>query len=502
MTAKPISKTRSFVYLVIARLFGSLLGLIAVPLYLHSVGENVYGAFVTAAAAAAFVALADLGFTPAAVRRMTEEMELGNQDRFWVAYRANVALYGVVALTILVATLLVAPRMAFEGALSRSQSVGLFGWAAAAVVCQLLNVGTRSFLQASGDFATAAKVDAWVMFAASAASIAGVWSTKDILWLPGGQVLGLGSGVLIALLIATRRGAWRRMASPPSYYREYLLFSLKSTVNRVVALLFMNGERLLISRAVPAAQMANLDTANRGPMTLNTVAATMHDPILRGITQAQVQGVTAFSREFLRLSMLALTLGILFVAIPCAFADPLLQLWLGSKKFEGSGFLMVTLGAFWASQAVNVVLGNSCIAWSQPNLILPFSVLQAGVILGLAYPVASAYGVAGIGVLKLVSQISVIPMMVLVCRRFAREASLRVYMSGVGALCLVGGLWTCAIFWMCRMQWMSDRPWLCLPLIPVAMAACGLSIVHLRLIEVPAPVLRVLRRLRIAPRGH
>jgi O-antigen/teichoic acid export membrane protein len=498
---RPISKTRAFAYLWSARLIGSILGLISVPLYLRIVGADVFGAFVTASAAAAFVGLLDFGFTPAAVRRMTEEYEKGETGRFWVAYRTNVMLYLGATLMICLVVALVTGHVAFDGARDVTQSRWLFALAAFAVVFQLLNLGLRSFLQGSGDFATLARLDVLGMVLNSLSGIVGVWMTHDPRWIPGGIVLGTGTAVAVTLLIATRRGAWRRIREAPSFYREYFSFALKTLANRIVAFAVMNGERLLIAAVVTPREMANLDTASRGPMAATTTAMSMHDPITRGLTAAQVAGGGAFGREFSRLSLQALVIGLVLIAVPCAFAEPLLTLWLGPQRFEGGAFVMVMVASFWASMMLNIVLGNSCYAWSQPNLILPFSVAQAAFILGLVYPATVHYGLAGAAVVKLASQVTVIPMVYMICRRFAPEIPVLRYYFRVGRLHLAGAVWVAGIYWMCKAPVFVSHPWLCLPLIPIAMALSALSVAHLRLAELPAPIHRALAKVRLAPRA-
>jgi hypothetical protein len=178
-------------------------------------------------------------------------------------------------------------------------------------------------------------------------------------------------------------------------------------------------------------------------------------------------------------------LGLIFV--PCAFAWPLLQLWLGEKATPAMAWVMVAIGLYRALETFFSSIALSMIAHGSPQRVFPFTLYNASALLLLMWPVAVAFGIVGVAVLRAAVHLAqFVPLMAFSRSWIAPEINLKRWLGrSLGALAAALVLAGTAVALWGTLQ---SALWFSLILAPLFAAAFFWIVDRLGLVPVPESV--------------
>jgi hypothetical protein len=176
--------------------------------------------------------------------------------------------------------------------------------------------------------------------------------------------------------------------------------------------------------------------------------------------------------------------GLIF--LPCAFASPLLQLWLGNKFVPEMAWVMLAVGLYRTLETFYSSLALSMIAHGSPKRVLPFTLYNAVALIALMWPVAVAFGIVGVAVLRVAVHLAqFVPLMVMVRKWIAPEINLRHWLVRALATVGVAAVLAAIAVTLWGTPLVERQPWVALLLAPLFSAAYFVTVDRLGVANVP-----------------
>jgi O-antigen/teichoic acid export membrane protein len=190
--------------------------------------------------------------------------------------------------------------------------------------------------------------------------------------------------------------------------------------------------------------------------------------VLPDLTKAHASGPVEFAKSVEKNTLTVFGVACAAILLPCAFAEPVLQVWLGDKYRPEMAWIMVMLGVYAALQMFYTALASAMIAHGSPQRVLPFTLYNAVVLMALAYPCAVRYGIVGLAALRLAIQVAqFVPIIAFTQRTIVPEIALGRWigrLSGVLLAALAFGIAGYA-------SWSLPSAWVSISLVPVISGA-------------------------------
>jgi O-antigen/teichoic acid export membrane protein len=434
------------------------------------------------------------GFHDGTQRNMTNAFDAGESARgftVWNTYRTLLLIHAVVGFALMLG-------LSFVPALSHEVGpASMFLAAGVMFVGQYLFFGSTIYFNARRQFGYLAVTNgAQILLSSVLALVLTLITRRPEAYLAG---FAIGNGAVALYSIGSVARQSRGTEGVNGFDREALRYAFdfgkKLYLTRVAAVVTSTFDRI-IAKPLGTANIAVYSTAARIPEAGQEVLP-VNATVLPDLTKAHAAGPKEFARSVEKNTLTVFGVSCAAILVPCAFAEPVLLLWLGDKYRPEMAWIMVMLGVYAALQMFYTALAGAMIAHGSPQRVLPFTLYSAVALIALAYPCGMRYGIVGLAALRLAIQVAqFVPIIAFTQRTIAPEISLGGWLgrlSGVLALATLfaGGAYA---------SWSLPSVWVPVALLPVASVAF-LAVCHATgLSPLPESVLRRLRSLSQRPR--
>ncbi len=191
---------------------------------------------------------------------------------------------------------------------------------------------------------------------------------------------------------------------------------------------------------------------------------------------------------------LAIGCGLIFV--PCAFAEPLLKLWLRDQYVAGLGPILIGIAGFRAIEHLNVTILLAFIAAGKPGLANPTSLFNALATAILTFPAAYYYGLEGVVAMKLFIQLQALLLLAVLFKHVVRGYSAGPTLRAMGLTVTIGAGMALLGWQIASLDFVVRQPVAALGLAPVWGVAAFILMAALKLTPTPAALGRLLPFLR------
>lgn len=462
-------------------------------------GAAGFGACVFLIAVGRWVGLIDLGFHDGSQRLMTQAFDSGDSAKGFSVARTYVRLLLVHAAAGFLVFLLLSQVIHVPEFGRGVDMRGLFLAAGATFAGQYLFFGSCIYFNSRRQFGHLA-VSSGVQTLVSAASALAL-----TLWLrvPEAYLAGFAAGnALLAIYnFATASSQSSGVTGVRGFDRDAFGYSLrfgaKLYLTRVCAVVTATFDRILVTNALGAPAVTPYASAARIPEAAQEVLP-INLPVLPEITRAQMEGPERFAESVQTNTVTVFAVSCAAILVPCAFAEPLLSVWLGDKYSPEMAWVMLLVGAHGALQMLYTGLAQAMIAHGSPERVLPFTLYNAVVLLALAYPSAVTFGIVGVAGLRLaIHLVQFVPILSFTRRTVVPNVDLGKWLGSLGGTLVVACFFAAGAV----LTWQLPSPWISIALVPL-FSALFLAVVHFsRLAPMPERVVRRFRGLKKVARS-
>lgn len=285
------------------------------------------------------------------------------------------------------------------------------------------------------------------------------------------------------------RGPWRftALAEPWEFAKRTFAIRFASTVAST-------ADSILVARALGTQQLGHFKAAMRVPEAAYE-SMPLTQVFLPEFTASRSSGREDFGELWSKNTRVAFAVGLCLIFVPCCVAPALLPLWLQDKFVSTMPAVMALYALYRAFELYYTTLGASMMGANMPGKVLPFTLFNAVMTVGLAFPAAATYGLAGVAALKLgIHLLQFLPLVCLSRKWVVPEVALGPYFAKILGLLGVAGAYGWLGWSSAQSVWMQESLWLCLPLAVLLSAASLGTCLAMGLAPTPQFVTRILKR--------
>lgn len=410
-----MSRTRGSLLMIGARAIGSILGLLAIPIYAKLLGDRQFGAAVFVQYLVPFFLLLDFGFQEAAQRQITQLHAKGEEDAQWLVHRvhkwvcfwtAGLMVVGSVACGFWITIT--------DSGLTRADTMLLFVQLGALMALTMLYQPMLSLIVAFERFEAFAKINAVAGLVGTVASVALAY-----VWRSANAII-LGTLVTQAIQYVAGARATRRIteerANAPAWDRaafgSFSKVAFQDYPNRLLSVLAQNGDKLLFSSQDGVAPLALYRKASRAPDALAEMLMMMNGAIFPGWNRDYSTNRERFNDSVGRILSLVLFASGVVLIVPMGFAVPLLQIYLRDQFRPDLAWVCAFVGVYQAFQVYYTALGYALHVAGRRFVIIPLTALNAAITLFATLPVYYRYGLEGVGAMNAIISVLQLPIAV------------------------------------------------------------------------------------------
>ena len=489
-----MSRTRHTVFLSAARIVGIAVQIVSVPIVLDAIGLAKYGACLFLIALTRWVGLIDLGFLDGSQRRMTLAFDAGDEAKgfsVWNTYRATLLAYAAIGLGVM-ALLALFVHIPDEGA--GVEWHWLFAIAGAVFAAQYLFQGVSVYFNSRRQFPRLAVANgAQSLLSGLLALGLTVHYRTPQAYLAG---FAIGNFVVACYNLGTiarqARGS-KGLFFDREVFGYTLKFGLKLYPTRIATVMTQTFDRIIITNVLGTQALTPYGVASRMPEAAQE-ALPINYPLMPDLTRAHAEGEASFAKSVDKDTRIALMVGCGLILVPCAFADPVLRLWLHDKFSPDMPWIMLAIGLYRALEMFYSSLALAMIAHGSPQRVLPFTLYNAAMLLLFVGPVAKFEGIVGVAALRVaIHVLQFAPLVVFTRRWIAPEIPLGRWLGGLlGTVGLAAAVAAgCVALWGTPL--LTRHAWAALLIAPVAMSVFFFTVDRLGFAEVPSGVKRRVR---------
>ena len=387
----------------VSQILAIVIGLFTTPLILGQLGQVDYGVFALVGSLSAYFGILDFGIGGGLTRFMSFYHERGDTQRISTFAVFGLLFYLVLGAVLLLPLLAIAPALGrflrlpadlqpqFPGLLAAI--LGLFiGWSIAGVIGARLTAAHRldlaAYANVAGSLAFALLV---FVLLPSMPTVGGVFACM------AGQLLV----VMVTLWIANRRVNGALVTRPLRWQwsdtRELFVFGLWTQLAGVTAVVNLEADKAIISRAVGVASVTPYQVANRLALLSRALPLQLLSSLLPAVTARVSQGIAPdeVAGLYARTARQLMIPTLVIAGFVAAAADPLLRLWLGQHMPDAASLCMALV----VSYAINNVTGAGTTvlrAQGRPQLETFYGVLSAVLNVGLTIALIGRFGLNGV----------------------------------------------------------------------------------------------------------
>lgn len=439
--------------------------LVSIPIVWNVLGDVRFGACLFLAFVGRWVGLIDIGFHDGTQRNMTNAFDAKEHARgftVWNTYRALLLLHAVAGFALMLALSMV-PSLSHEVG-----PVSMFLAAGTMFAGQYLFFGSTIYFNARRQFGYLAVTNGvQILLSSVLALLLTLFTRRPEAYLAG---FAIGNVAVALYSFGTISRQSQGVEGVQGFDREALKYAFdfgrKLYLTRVAAVATSTFDRI-VAKPLGTANIAVYSTAARIPEAGQEVLP-VNATVLPDLTKAHASGPEEFAKSVEKNTLTVLCVSCAAILVPCAFAEPVLQLWLGDKYRPEMAWIMVMLGVYAALQMFYTALASAMIAHGSPQRVLPFTLYSAVVLMALAYPCAVRYGIVGLAALRLAIQVAqFLPIIAFTQRTIAPEISLGGWLGRLSGVLLIA----CAFAVAGYASWSLASAWMSISLVPVVSGA-------------------------------
>lgn len=459
-------------------------------------GIEAWGAFLFVQAMGRYAAMIDSGFAIGANRLMTRAHAAHDSNAFWriwqTAMRACLAV-GLVGAGI---TLLLGVSIPVSGLSPGQLPIQLFGAAAVGFLAETLANAVRTVLTSRQLFAPLAAIQGIAQLVGALCAIAAVYSTRHPAALFVGPIGVSGTLALLSLFAIRKDDRAGSGGVDRGILASLWQFVVRAYPNHVLGIVAGSTDRVLLERSLGAGPLGNYGLASRIPEVISLLLQPVQDTAQPILSRAHAEGDEPFARETLRVVRMALAIGCAFILVPCAFADPLLKLWLRDHFIAGLAPILIGIAAFRALEHFNVTILLAFIAAGNPGLANPTSLFNAVTTAVFTIPAATYFGLQGVVWMKLAIQLQVLMLIWMLFRKVLVGRPMGPTLRLMGMTVLIAAAFTAVAWWFSSAGFIGRYPILALPLAPLWALTAFIVMAKFKLTPAPEILARRLPFLR------
>ena len=374
----------------------------AIPITVRGLGDNAYGVVALAGAVTGYLGVLDLGLGNGVVRYLSMFVSLGHGRAMRQLLTSVLAWYaaaGVLGATIMWA---LAPWLA--GSLLRvqpalvQQSVVAFRLGSVAfglgMIVSLLSKVPPAFLRY--DLLSAVNVATGLVGLVGPAVLVVLgYGLVPVMWF---AVLANGVGCVCWGIVAVRLLGAVPNEGPAfnEYRREFLGFSLRNGVNRVLSVIQDPTREMVVGIAGGTAQAAYFRIPMQIANKFNSLLAQMSAVLLPTGSQMVAEGDHGLLLGlYKRSSRLFYVLNASLVGGLVVLGGPLLNYWIGPRFAQQGTVAFALLVLASGLNGVSMTASQVNMAMRRPGINLAFSLMNSAISLGTVYSLTVALGVTG-----------------------------------------------------------------------------------------------------------
>lgn len=482
-----------------ARAIGSILGLLAIPIYAKLLGDKQFGAAVFVQYLVPFFLLLDFGFQEAAQRQITQLHAQGQEDAQWLVHRVHKWVCFVTACAMVIGSLACGSLLTIrDSGLSRGDTLLLFGQLGVLLALVMLYQPMLSLIVAFERFETFAKINAVAGLVGTVASVglAFVWRSANAI------ILGMLATQTIQYLAGARatKSLCLDRSNPPKWdkpaFKSFSRVAFQDYPNRLLSALAQNADKLLFSSQDGVMPLSLYRKASRTPDALSEMLMMMNGAIFPGWNRDYSTDRDRFNESVGRILSLILFASGIVLIIPMGFAVPLLQIYLRDQFKPDLAIVCAFVGVYQAFQVYYTALGYALHVAGRRFVIIPLTAINAAITIFATLPVYFSHGLAGVGAMNAVISVVQLPVAVyllkhsgLPSRHIRRHLAQALLILAVLAVMF-------GIGWMiASLAVFTVHPWLGFIVVPILMLVAVYVGHFVKAVDLPHPIKR---RLKIA----
>lgn len=372
-----------------------------VPIAVGYLGQEQYGLWMTIAAVTAYIGLADFGVSTSFVPYIARFVTTGDFGQASRVVQLGLLFYTVASVALVGITVLLHP-LAFallhipaeQSTVARDALVlVLLTFAMTSIGSVLTNalaaMQRMDVVNIAGSIALAAKF-AGIMLALEAG-----WGLRGLL----GADLAVTVATIPVMVFLTQRVmpniSFRWQGYDHGLMRSLMGFGARIQVSRLADMVIANFDKLLLARISGLSVVASYDFGAKPAGRLRQLPATVIMSLVAAVSSLDAQD----NEERIRAALVRSTRYLAIVSAPLfgfciAFAEPLIEVWLGPGHAAAAMTLRILSVAFFMSAVVSG-LSTISIGRGEPQYQMRAMLVQAAVNVALSTVLVLQYGFAG-----------------------------------------------------------------------------------------------------------
>ncbi|MHB8637152.1 MAG: lipopolysaccharide biosynthesis protein [Fimbriimonadaceae bacterium] len=501
---KSTSKSSAVALQGIAKLTGLVIQFFFLRLCVLWLGATGYGTYVFAVSAAAFLGLVDFGMTAATQRFLGEAMAKGDLVRVASLFRfARIAqgLFAGLGLLVLVTVALVYNWDFAHRAVDPSALLLLLCGLQIGTV--LITNPALTVAYAFERFREVAAINFIQAALTPALGIAMLYYFRTPESLAASTVIGGVVSAVLAYRLCGARALPKAERLTKDDRRALFSLSARGYPISIATVVGANADKVMVQRVGSPGSLAAYYVAGRLPDTIFQVVFPLAATVYPELTRLASTDSEAFNRVVERNTRFSLALAGSLIIVPSALSECILRFWLHDAFVNANPGVTLVLPLMALYKALELVYGVMAMAYfanGVPQFGLPFAAFNAAVTVLATAPMYRWQGIAGVGLMNALIDLTQAAPMVYMLKRFAAPGVRGSHLAGGFA----GTLGLSAVLFF-LLKFGVDRPLAHIApaagffLAPVAALLAIGMMVRLQICEVPNSVAARLRRLPLGP---
>lgn len=496
-----MSRTRGSLILIGARAIGSIVGLLAIPIYARILGDKQFGAAIFVQYLVPFFLLLDFGFQEAAQRQIAQLRALEQLAAQWLVHRVHKFVCQIIAVVILALALSCGLLLTIKDSdISRSDTILLFTQLGVLMSLTMLYQPVLSIIIAYENFSQFAKISALASLVGTITSLGLVFVWRSANAIVAGmlfaQILQYSFG---AMIVRNLRGDQLTRATwETASFRSFARVALQDFPNRVLLTFAQNADKLIFSNRDGVLPLSLYRKASRAPDSLAETLMMMNGAIFPGWNRDYSTDRNRFYDSVCRVLTLVLFASGVVLIVPMGFSEPFLRIYLGSQYRPEMALVCAFVGIYQAFQVYFTALGYALHVAGKRYVTIPLNVFNAIATVFGTWPVYRTFGIAGVGAMNAAISILQLPVAAYLLRHSGLpKAGIRKHLLDasfvLGLLVLALGAGAC----ISQVNVFAKYPAVAVAVAPVLMLAVVYVAHFLQIVAIPNPIKR---RLGLATR--
>lgn len=454
--------------LVLANLIGSFLQIVSVSLYLKFLGKDLYSIYIVVATICGYLSIVVPDFTVASQKLIIDcSSNQAGEGRF--VLRSHLALSLAYSLVLLALHLVAAfVAHAFYKPLGIAVPLAIVLSGIATSLATVSGVYT-ALLSAKKAFVRLAYVSIVASVLSTAAGLYIAYRTSSLISL---FISGLiNSAVQLVLLFAWSRAYGERTAARPSadYKKRILVISYRAYLHKVVNLFAGSLDRLMLAKASNnLSNVTDYSLSYRVPEALAGIVSPAISSIVPGLTEKFSVSSKAAVDSLVKYLRMTAYFCALWIVVPCAYGQPLLDIWLGKNAPQQGLWIVLLIGAYFYFNLYYAVATRIFHASGEMHFVAPFSGFNALATLIFSIPVVKCCGIVGLaGMNAMINLVQLFPFLLLIHSKYSRE--LNYLREGAHCLAVLAAAMAVSlgVILLFRTELFANKPWLCFSTAPI-----------------------------------